>query len=80
MQQTLNFKGWMAANRVKISDIAALLGVSYQSAYMKVNGKGNFTLSQISKICQRYNISADIFLPQELRYSNKGNVDDEMAD
>ena len=79
MQQVLNFKGWMAANRVKISDIAELLEVSYQSAYMKVNGKGNFTLSQISKICQRYGISADIFLPQELQYGNNGDAD-EMVD
>ena len=77
MQQVLNFKGWMAANHVKILDIAKLLGVSYQSAYLKVNGKGNFTLSQISLICQKYGISADIFLPQELRYGNNGD-DDEM--
>lgn len=71
MEQILGFKGWMAENNVKQSELAELLGLSIQSINLKVNGKQDFTLPQISVICGKYGISADIFLPKELRYSNK---------
>lgn len=71
MEQILGFKGWMAENNVKQYEIAELLGISIQSVNLKVNGKVDFTLPQISTICNKYNISADIFLPKELQYSNK---------
>lgn len=73
MEQILGFKGWMAENNVKQSELAELLGLSIQSINLKVNGKQDFTLPQISVICGKYGISADIFLPKELRYSNKEN-------
>ena len=56
------FKGWCAAHNVKIKDIADLLGIAYNNAGEKINGKQNFTLPQIKAICEKYNISADIFL------------------
>lgn len=71
MEQILGFKGWMAENNVKQSELAELLGLSIQSINLKVNGKQDFTLPQISVICGKYGISADIFLPKELRYSNR---------
>lgn len=70
MQQMLSFKGWMAENNIKQYEIAELLGISLQSVNLKVNGKQDFTLDQVSKICQHYHISADIFLPKELQNSN----------
>jgi transcriptional regulator with XRE-family HTH domain len=73
MEQILGFKGWMAENNVKQSELAELLGLSIQSINLKVNGKQDFTLPQISVICGKYGISADIFLPKELRYSNREN-------
>lgn len=62
MNNPLRFKAWMAENRVKQKDIAELLGISVQATFLKVNGKMDFTLAQIKKICAKYDISADIFL------------------
>ncbi len=70
MEQTLSFKGWMAENKVKQTEIADLLGISLQAVNLKVNGKMEFSLPQVRAICAKYGISADIFLPTELRYSN----------
>lgn len=56
------FKGWCAAHNVKVKDIADLLEIAYNNAAEKINGKQNFTLPQIQKICEKYDISADIFL------------------
>ena len=56
------FKGWCASHNVKIKDISDLLGIAYNNALAKVNGRQNFTLSQIRTICKHYEISADIFI------------------
>ena len=74
MGQILSFKGWMVENNIKQSEIAELLNISLQSVNLKVNGKQDFSLPQISAICGRYGISADIFLPKELQTSNKVSV------
>ena len=56
------FKGWCAAHGVKVKHIADLLGITYNNVVEKINGKQNFTLPQIKAICEKYDISADIFL------------------
>ena len=56
------FKGWCAAHNVKAKEIADLIGVTYNNVVDKMNGKQNFTLPQIKTICEKYGISADIFL------------------
>jgi len=56
------FKGWCAAHNVKVKDIAELLNIHTNNASEKINGKQNFTLPQIQLICEKYSISADIFL------------------
>lgn len=71
MEQVLSFKGWMVENNIKQTEIAELLGISLQAVNLKVNGKQDFSLPQIRTICGHYGISADIFLPKELRNSNK---------
>ncbi len=67
MTRTLAFKGWLAENNIKQKELAELLGLGVQSVNNKVNGKSDFTLPQIRIICAKYGISADIFLPKELR-------------
>ena len=57
------FKGWCAAHGVKVKDIAELLEIHPNNASEKLNGKQEFTLAQVRKICEKYSISADIFLP-----------------
>ena len=56
------FKGWCAAHGIKVKDIADLLDIHIKNASEKMNGKQEFTLPQVKKICETYNISADIFL------------------
>lgn len=58
----LKFKAWMVENRIKQTELMELLDLSSTSINKKVNGKEDFTLPQIKKICKKYGISADIFL------------------
>lgn len=58
----LKFKGWMAENRVSQQELCEVLKLSMTSINKKVNGKEDFTLSQIKVLCEKYGISADIFL------------------
>jgi transcriptional regulator with XRE-family HTH domain len=48
---------------IKQEEIADLLGIDVSNANQKINGNQNFTLPQVQKICMKYDISADIFLP-----------------
>ncbi len=62
MTGAITFKAWLIMNKVSQKEIAKLLGLSQQSVYLKVNGKKDFTLAQIKKICDTYGVAADIFL------------------
>lgn len=55
----LKFKGFCAANGIKQADVARLIGVGKSSISQKMNGRKNFTLAQVKKICETYGISAD---------------------
>ena len=59
---SLNFKAWMVSNRKKQKEIMDLLDLSSTSVNKKINGREDFTMAQIRKICKKYGISADIFL------------------
>lgn len=58
----LKFKAWMVENRIPQKEIMNLLNLSRTSINKKVNGKEDFSLSQIRTICEKYKLSADIFL------------------
>lgn len=70
LEQVLNFKGWLAANNIKQQEIADLLGISLTAANLKVNGKLDFRMPEVAMICDKYGISADIFLPKKLQSQN----------
>lgn len=57
--EELKFKAWMVQNRIPQQEIADLLGISLQMTNAKINGREEFTLSQVKKICKQYQISAD---------------------
>lgn len=59
---SLDFKAWMVSNRKKQKEIMDLLDLSSTSVNRKINGREDFTMAQIRKICKKYGISADIFL------------------
>ena len=62
MNERISFKAWLVQNNITQLEIARLLKISLTSVNSKINGRGDFTLRQIRTICQKYNISADIFL------------------
>ena len=55
----LKFKAWMVQNKIPQQEIADLLEISLQLANAKINGREDFTLSQVKKICRKYQISSD---------------------
>lgn len=58
----LKFKAWMVENRISQKELMELLDLSATSINKKVNGKEDFTLPQIRTICEKYEVSSDIFL------------------
>lgn len=59
--EILKFKGWLVEHQIKQSDLADLLGIAAENVNAKLNGRQEFTLSQVKKICETYGISADDF-------------------
>ena len=57
--EELKFKAWMVQNKIPQQEIANLLEISLQMTNAKINGREEFTLSQVKKICKEYQISAD---------------------
>lgn len=57
--KNLKFKGYMAENGIKQSDIAELLGIDISNANLKINGNQPWTLLQVKEICLKYGISAN---------------------
>lgn len=51
------------------NDLAELLGITYQSVSIKINGKKDFNQSEIKKIAKMYKLTAeqvyDIFINDE---------------
>lgn len=47
--------------KTTLSDIANLLGCSKSTVSKKLNGRSEFSLAEVEKICDRYNISPEHF-------------------
>lgn len=58
-EKNLKFKGYMAENGIKQIEIAELLGLDVSNVNLKVNGNQPWTLPQVKKICEKYEISAN---------------------
>ena len=61
--KNLKFKAWLVEHEIKQAEVAELLNIDISNANQKINGNQPFTLEQVKLICQKYGISADIFLP-----------------
>lgn len=57
----LKFKGYCAEHNIRQREIAELLDLTIQTVNRKMNGKEMFTLEQVKKICEHYDISADAY-------------------
>lgn len=60
-EPNLKFKGWLVEHGIKQSEIAELLDIDLSNVNEKLNGKQDFTTAQIRTLCQKYDISSDIF-------------------
>lgn len=56
-----DFKGWLRSNRLTYSDLAVLLGLNEATISLKINGQSDFSLSEIQRIKNTYNLKSDIF-------------------
>lgn len=59
MEKLMKFKGFCAENGIKQMELAKLLEITPANMSEKMNGKQPFTLMQVKKICETYEISAD---------------------
>lgn len=57
----LRFKGYLAENKIKQSEIAEILNITVQSVNRKLNEKEPFTLEQVKTLCNHFKISADVY-------------------
>ena len=57
--KNLKFKGYMAENGIKQSEIAELLELDISNVNLKINGNQPWTLAQVKAICEKYDISAN---------------------
>jgi hypothetical protein len=64
------FQGYLKEKRIKLQEIGELLGdLTVQTISDKNNGKADYKMSEINKICDRYGISAEIFRTQKVTYT-----------
>ena len=61
-----SFKGWLRGNGVVYADIARLIGVNVATVSMKINGQSDFSLSEIQKIKDTYNLDSEIFFTDDV--------------
>lgn len=61
MEKLLKFKAWLVENQISQAEVAEVLGISRALANAKINGREEFTLSQVRTLCKHYGISADNF-------------------
>jgi transcriptional regulator with XRE-family HTH domain len=57
-----DFKPFLAKNGIKKQEVAELLNITPQTLSVKLSGEQEFTVPQIRILCDKYKLSADIFL------------------
>lgn len=55
------FKGWIRENGLSYQEIADFLGVNLTTISNKINGKSDFTLSEINALKSKYELDSGIF-------------------
>ena len=57
----MKFKAWLVEHNIKQTEVAEVLGIKRETVNAKLNGREEFTLSQVKRLCDYYGISADNF-------------------
>lgn len=61
MDKVLRFKAWLVENEISQREISEVLGITRELTNAKINGRKDFTLAQVKRLCDYYKISADNF-------------------
>lgn len=54
-------KGYLVAHGIRQKEVADILGMTVSTFNNKLNGIGDFTISDVKKMCIELGIEADIF-------------------
>ena len=54
------------SNTTLVSELSEILEVSHDSAYRRLRGSTQLTISEVSALCKHYNISFDVFNDEDL--------------
>ncbi|MCK5845825.1 MAG: hypothetical protein KAG84_00180 [Bacteroidales bacterium] len=54
------------SNTTLVSELSEILNVSHDSAYRRLRGSTQLTISEVSALCKHYNISFDVFNDEDL--------------
>ncbi|KOF56645.1 MULTISPECIES: helix-turn-helix domain-containing protein [Clostridium] len=72
-------KGYLVEHGIKQKDVATILGMSNSTFNNKLNGIGDFTITQVKKMCKELNMNADIFFADFVPKSERENSIKEVA-
>ena len=56
-----NFKGGLRSHQLTYKDVGEALGLSIATVSAKINGKSDFTLSEIRLLENRFGVPRDVF-------------------
>ena len=60
------FKGWIRENNLSYQEIAEFLGVNLTTICNKINGKSDFTLSEVNALKLKYKLDSEIFFTDDV--------------
>jgi transcriptional regulator with XRE-family HTH domain len=55
------FKALLVERGIRQKEVAAMLGITLSNFNNKLNGIGDFTITDVKKICKELGIKADLF-------------------
>ncbi|MEY8229967.1 helix-turn-helix transcriptional regulator [Blautia coccoides] len=74
-----NIRAEMGRHDLTIKELAVKLGLSSNSVSFKLNGKREFTLSEIEHIANMFGCSLDYLVGHEVKHTLPTNVENECG-
>ena len=64
-------KGYLVEQGIKQKEVASILGISATTFNNKLNGLGDFTMTEVKKMCKELGINANIFFNDFVPYKEQ---------
>ncbi len=55
------FQGFLAENRIKLKDVARVIGSTPSTVSLKNNGYADYTMAEVNRICDAFGCDTSIF-------------------